>query len=307
MAIITKPKNIKESEDVLNFLVKDVGANWGFNTVQTVEDYCKIYGPSSNNIISYDPEKKVVHGCLYKHKKLFYRDTNLTPVKSFIGEVRKAERDYNASVANIDPVFLMGFEIEGCIDPEYKDDFVAFVHELYPNAHDNLVHRDGSIRPKSKGMEISTPPLPQNEAIEKLEWLFGMISILSEEGLFETNHTTGFHVNISEVNTFRLRGRAIRARYAYNFIKLANPEKWRSKFRRSKNKYCFWESTPLKIEDVDKCANHWCAINTQHLNVNNPLNRRIEVRVAGGTNYPEKTAEFLLDIQDAMLEAYRAL
>jgi hypothetical protein len=64
---------------------------------------------------------------------------------------------------------------------------------------------------------------------------------------------------------------------------------------------------PESPEQIGQCARHWCAINTEHLNDGQPANRRIEIRVAGGKDYPAKVAEYLLDIRKAMLDAYDAV
>jgi hypothetical protein len=210
-----------------------------------------------------------------------------------------------------DPDFYMGFEIEGCVHRSYWDDLVNFINELYDNKAN--VHHDGSLRTRKLNfavLEISTPPLPLTEAYEKIEELLTMLSILTEEDLFETNRTCGFHVNLSEKQSFQSTIEPHRNKFALAFMNKFNPRKWRVAFERNRNPYCTWRGAPKTINDLinpERFANHYSAISCQKLHLANAKERRIEVRVAGGPDYHknhEKLRDFLVDIQESMSEAY---
>lgn len=209
------------------------------------------------------------------------------------------------------PEFLMGFEIEGCVCPTYRADLIAYLKELYPGvAEADLVHSDGSIRPRCQSIEIVTPALPMDQAIERLEWLFGTLGVLTDERAFSTNRTCGFHVNLSESQSFQRLSPDERQRFAFQFLRRLDPVKWRAAFRRSGNRFCEWEQPPQEVDQVDRYANHYSAINTTHLHVGDTKARRIEVRVAGGSGYHVKTGrmnDFLLDIRTAAQQAYDAI
>ena len=189
----------------------------------------------------------------------------------------------------------MGFEIEGCVNGEVRDDLMTYLCDIYPesNIH-QLIHYDGSIYPKNRAIEIVTPALKEQDAIERLEWLLATLDILSEEGLFETNHTCGFHINISEGELFKKANNQIRSKFAFKFLTKLDPLKWKKAYGRTRgkaNNYCSWAyGAPVFPEDVNDgvYANHYSAINTQHLHIKDAKARRIEVRVAGGKDYHRK-------------------
>lgn len=233
------------------------------------------------------------------------------------------------------PSFYMGFELEGCVTDDARDDLKAYVASLYPGHRlSDLIHHDGSIRPKCRGIEIVTPPMTANRAIEKLEWLLGMLSVMSDEGLFQTNGSCGLHVNLSESKSFDWPNADARHQFTYEFMKRFDPAKWLKTYRRTRNKYCWWKGLPADAKDVHRDeqtmemakviavrdgygiatahekAKHWAAINTTHLNADSSNSRRIEVRVAGGKDYHadiERLRDFLLDIQAAASEAYGSI
>jgi putative amidoligase enzyme len=211
------------------------------------------------------------------------------------------------------PALYLGFEIEGCIDEGARPDLIAYLRDLYPRTPiDHLVHRDGSIRPQSRAIEIVTPPLPQHEAFERLEWLLGTLSVLTEEGLFETNASCGLHVNVSDAVSFKTPQRTHRERFAYAFLHKLDAAKWRRSFRRGRNRYCGWTKPPESVADINggTYANHYSAINTQNLHDGDPNARRIEVRAAGGSHYHtkhERLRDYLLDITDAAHHAHATL
>jgi hypothetical protein len=306
--ILTQVKTPKQGLQLLTYLRDEVKANWSFYRIKSPEDYAKNYH-RSHPVIGYSPETGNLTGLPRKWRRLGlaqYDGIRLTPARHIKSAIKKAADRLNAPLIKTEPVFLMGFEIEGCVHPLARRELSAYLADLYPGA-DNLVHGDGSIRPKCQAIEIATPPLPVEDAVERLEWLFATLDIMQAEGLWSTNHTTGFHVNLSEKTVFESPNRLTRARFAYELMKRIDPVKWRARFRRTNNKYCDWQGLPSSPEEVNNCARHWCAINTEHLNVAQPAHRRVELRVAGGKDYPAKVAEYLLDIRKAMLDAYDAV
>lgn len=217
------------------------------------------------------------------------------------------------------PVFYMGFEIEGCVQRDVRADLIAYVRSLYPRvAEHNLIHHDGSVHASAcraadhQSIEIVTPPLPESDAIERLEWLLGTLDILSDEGLFETNRSCGFHVNVSEKGVFTEANRKVRDSLALRFMTRLRPKKWKKAFNRhtgAPDRYCRWKDAPRTIAQVAKHADHYSAINTSHLHSEHKT-RRLEVRVAGGRDYHrkhDKMRDFLLDISTAMQEAHDAV
>jgi hypothetical protein len=304
--ILTQVKSPKEGRELLTYLRDEVKANWTFYRAKDPADYARRFS-RTNPIIGYNPETGNLCGIprIFRREKPF-AGIRLTPIRNLKAAIKRATERLNAPIVKATPVFLMGFEIEGCVHPEARRDLAAYLTDLYPIA-ENLIHGDGSIRPKCQAIEIATPPLPVDDAIEHLEWLFATLDIMQMEGLWATNHTTGFHVNLSEKTVFESPNRQVRARFAYELMKRIDPVKWRARFRRTNNQYCDWRGMPESPEQIGQCARHWCAINTEHLNDGQPANRRIEIRVAGGKDYPAKVAEYLLDIRKAMLDAYDAV
>lgn len=307
--IYVKTRSPAEAKTLLTFISKDLASPLTFNTVKTPDQYAKTYG-KTHNVICYDFETKHMTGHRASMHDLIHPADKPITVNQFLKAAPKLKAALHQPFVKTAPAFLMGFEIEGCVHPDYRLDLIAYMRDLYPNVGDaRLIHHDGSIRPKCRGIEIVTPPLPIDDAIERLEWLLGLLAVLSSEDAFHTNHTTGLHVNISEGTTFGAANREARARWTYEFMKRVDPDKWRARFRRTNNKYCEWYGHPTTHQEVGQYARHWSAINTEHLNDAVAANRRVEVRCAGGKDYHarEDVSEFLLDIRNAAQQAYDAI
>jgi hypothetical protein len=326
--IYIRTTGANQAKDLLNYIKKELKAPWGFQTVLTVDSFAKRYG-STHRVISYCFETHQMNAQRPIHHQILHGDKPTMTVSEFKKAAPGLKAQLNQPFVKEQPVFLMGFEIEGCIHPAYRGDLINYVLDLYPDIGTNhLIHHDGSIRPRNRAIEIVTPPLPIDEAIERVEWLLGMLSILSDEGIFQTNHTTGLHVNFSESKSFSCPNRQARARFTHEFMKRLDIKAWARSFRRANNRYCWWDKTPESVDDIhqekeikqraDQASEgwidedrirHWRAINTEHLNETNAKARRVEVRVAGGKDYhsrSERLNSFLLDIRRAAQEAYDA-
>ncbi len=318
-----------DTKKLLSYLTKDLNTPWTFVTVKTPAQFIKRYG-RTHKVLSYDFDTGETNAFRPTHHALLHANAPTMTVAQFKKAAPAMKAALNAPFDKSPPAFLMGFEIEGCVHPEYRGELIQMVRDLYPGVGDaSLIHHDGSIRPKNRAIEIVTPPLPIDEAIERVEWLFGTLSILTEEGAFATNSTTGLHVNLSETKSFSCPNRTVRQRFAYEVMKRFDPMSWARQFRRAGNRYCWWDKTPESVDDIHQeqeikkraaQANehwidegrirHWRAINTEHLNDGQAARRRIEVRVAGGKDYHakgERLAEFLLDIRRAAEQAYDSI
>ncbi len=328
--IYIKTRGPADAKALLTYITKDLKVQWpGFGVAKTPARYPALYG-SSHKVIGYDFETHDIAPSRLGHHTLLRPNVPLVTVAQFKRMAPGLRAALTQPFVKSPPAFLMGFEIEGCVAPDYRADLINYIIDLYPGvgvAH--LIHHDGSIRPKNRAIELVTPPLPIDEAIERVEWLFGMLSVLTEEGAFQTNHTTGLHVNVSETKSFSCPNRQARARFAHELMKRLDAAKWARAFRRTGNRYCWWAGVPESVDDVHqdrlvkemaRQANegwidegrirHWRAINTEHLNAPNPQARRVEVRVAGGKDYharSERLNEFLLDIRRAAHEAFDSI
>lgn len=220
-----------------------------------------------------------------------------------------------------DPDFRIGFEIEGCMHRAVWPDFVEFLSGLYEGGDHPF---DRSIKPPSRdfhAFEFATPALPLDIAADKLGWLLGTLSILSDEKVFETNQSCGFHVSISERGSFRSSDRSLRNHIAHEFMQRFDPLKWRATFNRDDNRYCKWVKPSKKPHDLDNvpvgknnCTRrtpygHYWAINACHLHRDRASERRIEVRVCGNRNYHKhrNISAFIDEIVEAMQAAYATL
>lgn len=308
--IYIKTRGPADAKNLLTFMRKDLKAPWSFQTIKTPDAYAKRFG-RTHRVLTYDPETQMTDGRSLEWLNIVHPEATAITVGQFKKMAANLAAQRTQPFVKSPPAFLMGFEIEGCVCPDYRAGLIQFMRDLYPGIGDaSLIHHDGSIRPKNRAIEIVTPPLPIDEAIERAEWLFGLLSILSDESAFATNHTTGLHVNISETKSFSWANREARARFTCEFMKRLDPVKWRSAFRRTTNKYCPWFGTPETPADLVKHSTHWSAVNTEHLNDSQPQNRRVEVRVAGGKDYHAKSERlngFLLDIRRAAHEAYDSI
>jgi putative amidoligase enzyme len=301
--LFVRAANVKQLRELCHYIVDDLDQSSMFG--YSIDVYLRRY--HNYPILSYNTDRGLLILC---HTLNGFRSDfpGITPLtfKAF-----KAAVPPKAAYQKVaDPMLTMGFEIEGCVSDEVRDDLIIYLMELYPDStEDQLIHSDGSIRPQCRAIEIVTPPLPVDDAMERLEWLCGTLAILSEEGLFETNHTCGLHVNVSEAHSFTTGSSVARNRFAYGFLNKLDPVKWRRAFRRSRNRYCQWAAAPKDIASLSTYANHYSAINIQHLHGDAPQ-RRIEVRVAGGKDYHRKTERlkaFLLDIEQAACQAHQMI
>lgn len=326
--LFTRLSDPRQAIPVISHLVKDYGARPVFPPrIGTLATYAKEYA-RRYPIIGFDAESKaLIVRTETTHNVLFANDGSPVNLRAFKAALKtEAERLSQPFVKPVNPTFVMGFEIEGCVAPSVRDDLEAYVNDLY--AGQATFDLDGSIRPRCQALEIVTPALPMDQAIETLEWLFGTLSILTDEGLFRTNATTGFHVNVSEAQSFVHPNRETRYRFAHGLMKRLDPQGWRKRFRRTANRYCWWTQTPESPADLHQegeiarlAANahdgwvdagrirHWRAVNTEHLDAAVRTNRRVEIRMGGGKDYHAKplTLEFVLDIRRAMLESWSAI
>lgn len=221
------------------------------------------------------------------------------------------------------PEFLIGFEIEGCMERSIFGEFVNYLHDLYEGDGDYPFDRSVRARVGKTfaPFEFCTPALPLEEAQEKIGWLLGILNILSEEEYFETNQTCGFHVNISEAHTFRSPFRKYREKIAYEFMHGFDIMKWRATFKRVHSRYCKWKNPPRTIQDVarvpvgkNECGTrtsfgHYWGINACHLNRIRPAERRLEIRVGGNEDYHKHPdiEPFLDDIVSSFQSAYETI
>lgn len=312
-----RARNAQQHKDIISFLVECKGLLLG-STTMTPAIYLSKW--PTYYITRFTTETKYVSG----YQVGDWKEMKSGAIALTLNQFKVLYARLNKPFVKSEPAFMLGFEIEGCVHPDCRDELTSFLMDMYNVRYeDQIIHYDGSIRPKCRSIEIVTPPLPIDEAIDKLEWLFGTLSIMSDEGLFETNSTCGFHVNLSERDSFSHPMADTRNRFTYEFMKRVDPDKWRRQWRRTANKYCWWAGHPKDVDDihcfghVKKMARrlgetmqktrHWAAINTTHLDARHEGARRVEVRVAGGANYhvkSDKIASFLVDIQEAMKQAY---
>ncbi len=193
------------------------------------EGYAKAY--ARYPVIRYRAGDVMANG--FKTAQVSPLVSHLLTVAQFKRAITQYDKTVNQPFPRSRPSFYMGFEIEGCVSDEVRQDLIAYVLALYPgHGKNSLIHHDGSIRPKCRGIEIVTPPMAAHTALEKLEWLMGMLSVLSSEGLFETNGTCGLHVNLSEAKSFDWPNPKTRHQFTYEFMKRLDIVKWRRAFGR---------------------------------------------------------------------------
>jgi len=258
---------------------------------------------------------------------------------------------YNMSTSNkkakIQPNLIIGFELECIIRSHLGIRLYDMVQDIYgpdtfidTSGNDTgAFNEDYSIKKFDKrwwkSIEIATPALPINDALIKFEALVVELINWERAGMFYTNHTCGFHVNISEKSicdkfyTLNLnhmdddwtgKPRATveewnsdpRSKFAHRFIKHFNPIKWKKAYRRSKNTFCVvnpkvysnLRKTRNLRDFVDRCSSHYNAVNTENLFSDDipSHERRLEIRVAGNRQYTYKTEQlknYLSDVTSA--------
>ena len=150
-------------------------------------------------------------------------------ITKLISEVNMSPHFSAQDVMNL-PVGLIGFEIEGIfknivdiqsmypedVDEDYELDvedikmfnITALKEDMVNNArfgkYIENVELDESIKVDRKfmydefGAEVITKPIPSNIAFEVLT---GIFNTLTKQYGFTTNHSTGFHINISNIYT----------------------------------------------------------------------------------------------------------
>lgn len=299
-SILIKFKNSVERQEIISFLTDEEKAK---SLIPL-----KRYNHSSWDYIYYDLRTQTFFPYrLYDKDPYVKLAITLKVAKKVLATLKK-------EFVKEKPSFYLGFEIEGCIFPLAKTELAIFLTNLYKEVPiAELIHYDGSIRPKCRGIEIVTPPLPAFDAVEKLKILLSYLDGLTKKGEFETNRTCGLHVNVSEQNCFSTKTETHRSKFAFEFMRNFDVNKWLKSFRRTNNRYCKWNYGPPKyIKDVYdfNYIHHHTAINTMKLHLDEPKFRRLEIRCAGGKNFHTKTDKlnnFLFDIEQGMKEAYNSI
>lgn len=142
------------------------------------------------------------------------------------------------------PTFYYGFEFEGMV---LEQDYISFVMGLRSIDPHVVVTEDNSIKKIPAGyrnIEFCTRKLPEKPALIVLEEMLSYLWLVSQEKIFLTNSTCGFHVNMSEKNIFE---RGLQLRYYSDIILNFNEKEFLKKFRRERSTYC----RPFK--SVNKC------------------------------------------------------
>lgn len=205
------------------------------------------------------------------------------------------------------PQFDIGFELEGFIHRDHRQALNFHLNGLYGEflAHaqaagliPNPIGNDASLERFDDdpawtvdfaAIEIRTPPLPREQALQHLETLREYLSELTENQHFYTNETCGFHSSVSERTTFRRANTAHRELFAYRFLRRFKTDEWLQAFNRHRNDYANWTCRPESRKDMitqGEYHEHHTAINIENLSPDHrPEARRIEIRIAGGKNY----------------------
>ena len=135
----------------------------------------------------------------------------------------------------IRPIFHYGFEFEGLILREWYDEFKFQLREMGgPIGFGS----DSSIRNvpnKYYAIEFKTPKLAEKHAFALLEDILCFLYILSQENIFLTNSTCGFHVNMSE---YHITNSGKQLEYYSHIVHDFDEEKILKLFDRESSTYC---------------------------------------------------------------------
>lgn len=140
--------------------------------------------------------------------------------------------------------FIYGLEYEGMVLISDYRQFCDGLLQIHPNM---LIDKDSSIKnipADYQAIEFSTEKLPEKEAFLLFEEIFCYLWIASQENIFLTNHTCGFHVNMSETEIFRKKQQL---RFYANIVAKFNENRFLKKFGRFDSDYC----RPFKLSN--KC------------------------------------------------------
>jgi len=212
------------------------------------------------------------------------------------------------------PVFLFGFELEGGYPTGQDYLFNQLLKSVYGKQVETSEDWSVNFNNSFNSIEIKTPPLPENTAIKKF---FILIEKLKEFG-FVTNQSCGLHVNISEKKLFQFNTleNPVVKKLCWNFGNKFPVSVWRRAFKRQRNSYCEWTKNHQKYFKRSWKSIHCMAkdrsiergaIFIDKVNLNNPKNRRIEIRVAGNSNYhsnKELLLNYINTIREHMYVAY---
>lgn len=147
------------------------------------------------------------------------------------------------------PNFIYGFEFEGGV---LASDYRAFCNGLKHIHPDMTIDIDNSIKNLPEDftvIEFSTKKLPEREAFILLEEILSYLWLVSQENIFVSNDTCGFHVNMSEVNIFNNRKQLkFYSNIVYNF----EENEFLKLFGREHNNTCRPFKTTNKCKTVEK-------------------------------------------------------
>ena len=238
--------------------------------------------------------------------------------------VKTLKKDY--------PEFIIGFEFEGYVkksrrrdyddygdyecdteDLKKYDKFFAELEKIHPDID---VGEDGSIEVPYSGywepVELRTEALPLKEGLALLDKLLVLFAKYKEMGVWGTNKSCGFHINLSEKNIFKeyVAGEKFYCRMLQKF----HQRKILRKFGRSNNDYCNvipvkkdWKTNFNKLYQEFRNNSHDCGMRDKYLAMAFRNGERIEFRCLGNANYELKTDKIrdtIAHIYDCAIKSY---
>jgi len=203
------------------------------------------------------------------------------------------------------PLFYYGFEFEGMVLRQEWYSFSAGLRQINPYMK---IGYDSSIIDIPAGycnIEFSTPKLTGKAAFKQLEEILCYLWLLSQESIFLTNASCGFHINMSERNIFS-SGKQLE--YYSNIVWNFDEEKMLKMFGREGSTYCraFKKANRCKniaaiykkISHLDKIQDqieyydriprnkkYYCVALRENPNDSFQKNHRIEFRAIGNKDY----------------------
>lgn len=146
------------------------------------------------------------------------------------------------------PKFIYGFEFEGVVLFSDYNEFCRGLREIHPKM---TIDEDSSIRKIPEGyvaIEFSTQKASKKSAFKVLDEILSYLWLMSQDGIFLTNSTCGFHVNMSEEKIFQF-GKQLE--YYSNIVWNFEENKFLKLFKRQRSTYCRPFKTTNRCNDVN--------------------------------------------------------
>lgn len=209
------------------------------------------------------------------------------------------------------PHFYYGFEFEGMVNRQFLLDFKMGLQNLNSRIKFGRDSSIVSIPYEYMDIEFQTPKQNEKEAFELLEEILSYLVIMTEEKIFITNQSCGFHINMSEKNIFQ---HGFQLQYYSNILHNFDESKILKTFGRENSTYCrnFKKTNRCNtvksiynrikyLDDIQDDVNYYNRVpsNKKYYSValrenprrSNEHNHRIEFRGIGNKDYHLRTKD----------------